>query len=177
MDAQHQNMELVNVAIQKIIEERKNNKTSDEDEKLLLSRLLSQLESLKEESKNEQPEASNKQDQDGDIEIDKEEIVKELKKVKKQNSITHWLLSIMIVLTVTWQISEVSMFLKLKDGFSHPFKHLGGMFGGMFKGRITNGQNHNNGEAPSLTMPELPRVEFPDFNSDGEKHETKKLES
>ena len=56
------------------------------------------------------------------------------------------------------------------------------MFAGIFKGQITNGQdpqkqNHNNGGAPSLTVPELPRMEFLDFNTDGDKHETKKLES
>ncbi|GKF37957.1 hypothetical protein Tco_0114715, partial [Tanacetum coccineum] len=107
------------------------NKTSydddDDDEKHdhgLLSKLMSQLDKL--ESEPEESESTI----DGDLtklknvnvakskEKDDEEkakIVKELKELKRQNFITQCLLSAMIVLTVTWQISEVSIILKLKD--------------------------------------------------------------
>ena len=51
-----------------------------------------------------------------------DEIIKELKKVKRQNFVTHCLLSVMIVLNVAWQLSEVSLILKVKDGLSHPFR-------------------------------------------------------
>ncbi|ESW35768.1 hypothetical protein PHAVU_001G262900 [Phaseolus vulgaris] len=62
-----------------------------------------------------------------------DEIMKELKKVKRQNFVTHCLLSAMIVLTVTWQLSEVSLILQLKDGLSHPFRSFGNMLKGMVK--------------------------------------------
>ncbi|GJU87618.1 hypothetical protein Tco_1295164, partial [Tanacetum coccineum] len=61
--------------------------------------------------------AKSKEDDDEE----KAKIVKELKELKRQNFITQCLLSAMIVLTVTWQISEVSIILKLKDGVTHPF--------------------------------------------------------
>ena len=61
---------------------------------------------------------------DGGSDIDKEEIVKEVKKVKRQNSVTYWLLSIMIFLTVAGQdlrcLSEG--YSKLKMDCNHPFK-------------------------------------------------------
>ena len=44
MDSKNQNLELINVAIQKLMEERKLRKNSiDDDDQLLLSRLLSQV--------------------------------------------------------------------------------------------------------------------------------------
>ncbi|PON50694.1 Transmembrane protein [Parasponia andersonii] len=206
MDSKNQNLELVNVAIQKLMEERKIRETSGEsfigdndDDQLLLSRLLSQLESLKGESGLDQPKASNEfgvshradrdedkkkcettdqQDNDSGSDIDKEEIVKELKKVKKQNSVTHWLLSVLIVLTVAWQVSEVSLLLKVthkvKDGINHPFKYLGGMFTGIFKGPGSDDEeNQSQAEAPSLPslkIPELPHVEVPDLITNHEEH-------
>ncbi|PON54975.1 Transmembrane protein [Trema orientale] len=201
MDSKKQDLELINVAIQKLMEERKISETSgesfigdNEDDQLLLSRLLSQLESLKGESGLDQPKASNefgesyRADREEDIkksettdsgsDIDKEEIVKELKKVKKQNSVTHWLLSVLIVLTVAWQVSEVSLLLKVthkvKDGINHPFKYLGGMFTGMFKGPGSDDEeNQSQVEAPSLPslkIPELPHVEVPDLITNHEEH-------
>ncbi|XP_062110788.1 uncharacterized protein LOC133822463 [Humulus lupulus] len=200
MDSEDPNLELVNVAIQKLKEERRIKEIArDDDDELLLSRLLSQLESLKGESNLEQQEAlkelgegdndideeiksetSNESDSNGSSDImDKEEIVKELKKVKKQNRVTHWLLSTMIVLTIAWQISELSILLKIKEGFNHPFKSLGGMLTWVLKGPggtigNNNGkdeENHNNQtefEAPSLPplkIPELPHVELPDLTT------------
>lgn len=152
------------------------------------------MESLKGESTLQQPngesrradgveelksEAADEEDNSGS-DIDKEEIVKELKEVKRQNSVTHWLLSIMIVLTVAWQVSELSLLLKVthkvKHGFSHPFRFLGGMFTGMLKGRGTEGEdeeNQNHIEAPSLPSIknlELPHVEVPDLGNNHEQH-------
>ncbi|KAG8497309.1 hypothetical protein CXB51_008507 [Gossypium anomalum] len=54
-----------------------------------------------------------------------EELVKELKAIKKQNTITHCLLSAMIVVTLFWQVFEASLLLQLKNGFTHPFKSVG----------------------------------------------------
>lgn len=70
--------------------------------------------------------------------MDNEEIAQELKKVKKQNFVTHCLLVAMIVLTITWQISEVSLLLWLKNGVTHPVRSLGSMVKGML---IPNGRN------------------------------------
>ncbi|KAF4390557.1 hypothetical protein CsatB_022670 [Cannabis sativa] len=203
MDSEDPNLELVNVAIQKLKEEQRQIKEiseDDDDDQLLLSRLLSQLESLKGENNLEQDvvglkklgekgdnndideeiksEASNESDSNNgssDI-LDKEEIVKELKKVKNQNRLTHWLLSTMIVLTIAWQISEVSLILKIKQGFNHPFKSVGGILTWMLKGSgDTNNskdeENHNNPfefeapSLPSLKIPELPHVELQDLTS------------
>ncbi|KAL2510342.1 uncharacterized protein Fot_33989 [Forsythia ovata] len=118
----------------------------------LITKLLSQLESLEGEGipqqsrdsadvelarcskigeKSETPNAL----ESCTSEITNEEIIKELKEVKKQNFVTQCLLSALIVLTITWQLSEVSLILKIKDGFSNPLKSVSGIITGMFKGR------------------------------------------
>lgn len=101
-----------------------------------------------------------------------EELAKDIKKVKKQNTITHVLLSAVIILTLTWQLSEYSMIFMLKDRISHPVRSIGGMLNGMFKGKLrpiknqlagtsnSNDQNnHGNGTqiGPQLQVPELLR--------------------
>ncbi|GAV73519.1 hypothetical protein CFOL_v3_17003 [Cephalotus follicularis] len=185
-------LELVNLAIQE-------NKTDDgsgqilvedDDDQLILSRLLSQqIESLEGDDVRKKSEASTEPTApaveeptvsqkaglvDGcDAKICTEEIIKELKKVKRQNAITHWLLSAMIVLTVAWQLSEVSLILKVKDGLNHPFKSFGSMLAGMLQGPGTKQQDaeiqssstkENHIEAPSflVQMPELPHLQLPD---------------
>lgn len=52
-----------------------------------------------------------------------EEVLRELKNVKRQNRITHWLLSAMILITAFWQLSEVSVLLFMKQKLRHPFGH------------------------------------------------------
>lgn len=113
-------------------------------------------------------------------ELGKEEIIQELKKVQRQNFITHCLLSAMLVLTVAWQLSEVSLILKVKEGLSNPLKSLGGMIIGMLKGpRITGQEIEKHASAehkpilaasslPGLKIPELPNVEFPVLDADTE---------
>lgn len=100
--------------------------------------------------------------------------MKELKELKRQNLITHCLLSVMIVLTVVWQISEVSIILKLKDGVSHPFRSVGRIFKTMIRPRkpIENG-NHDNLESSitnnliesmpvhDLKIPDFPHLDLP----------------
>lgn len=71
-----------------------------------------------------------------------EEIVKELRTLRRQNFVTHCLLSVMIALTVAWQVSEVSLILKVKDGLTHPFKSFGSMLlTGMAKNPRADGQD------------------------------------
>lgn len=159
-------------------------------------REIQQLESLEEDGKlakqsdNEMgpsPEIGNDKDEGRNEECNhcseagKEEIVKELRKVRKQNLVTHCLLSVMIVLTVTWQLSEVSLLLKLKDGFSHPFKSLGGVVKGMLKlpdngnggvEKLATPSKQNPivqaSALPGLKIPEFPHVEFPSFDFDSD---------
>lgn len=106
-------------------------------------------------------------------EIDKQEIVKELKKLKRQNTITHWLLSAMLVLTIAWQASEVTLLLKVKHGLSNPFKYCESLISGIFSGRSEQSrqdEKHQNDAYPCLKMPELPSVELPDIGFTAEKH-------
>lgn len=119
-------------------------------------------------------------------EYGREDIIKELRRVKRQNFITHCLLSVMIVLTVAWQVSEVSLILKVKgkvkDGMSHPFRIFGSMITGMLKGSNGNGKEGERQSSstkqnivvpsayPGLKIPELPQMElsFLDFDVDQE---------
>ncbi|MBA0707202.1 hypothetical protein Golax_019273 [Gossypium laxum] len=71
-----------------------------------------------------------------------EELVKELKAIKKQNTITHCLLSAMIVVTLFWQVFEASLLLQLKNGFTHPFKSVGSWLDTLLKGPAKSTQQH-----------------------------------
>lgn len=108
----------------------------------------------------------------GGIEIRAEEIVKELKKVKRQNFVTHCLLSVMIALTVAWQLSEVSLILQVKEGLSNPFRSVGSLLSGMLKGPASNGQDIEKQSSPAkklppLKIPEIPHVDLPDVGLNG----------
>jgi hypothetical protein len=102
--------------------------------------------------------------------VDDEEIIKEVKKVKKQNFVTHCLLSAMIVLTVAWQLSEVSLVWKVKEGINHPFRSFGNMVKDTmkdvkekvsdFKGKDDADDKENN-ESTSLT----PSIMIPDITN------------
>ncbi|KAI4336568.1 hypothetical protein L6164_015080 [Bauhinia variegata] len=121
---QNQKPELINLAIQKLLEDKKSKKTTsdkvldsnddDAEYQLVLSRLLLnnlQLEVLKGDDSLKQSEASSPQEAvtyaihkiKSDIQVDNyfigsgtDEIVRELKKVKRQNFVTHCLLSAMM---------------------------------------------------------------------------------
>ncbi|KAF8040912.1 hypothetical protein BT93_B2975 [Corymbia citriodora subsp. variegata] len=224
-------LELVHIAIQRLLEDNKKMKEEEQqkrmrqpqasgdlvfsehevdgdgdgndDDHLLLSKLLSQVESLKASRAIKKPESSAdtgaavddvdeaksyatieaveleaKEGHGGDeTEATSEEIVRELKKVKRQNTVTHWLLSAMIALTVVWQLSEVSLVLKVRDGLSHPFRYFGGAMTGFFKGPATKGRDDADKDAnqrqnetigiPPLKMPELPHFEVPDLIPNG----------
>lgn len=74
----------------------------------------------------------------------------------------------MIVLTIVWQLSEVSIILNVKDKISHPFRSLGNFISGMFKRPKTivdntdkNSSRQDNDEVsllPPLKIPELPHM-------------------
>ncbi|CAL9216415.1 unnamed protein product [Arabidopsis halleri] len=193
-----EDVENLSRAIEKLLTEKRKREASgdafieDDDDQLLLSRLISQLESpkskekagviTKEEEEEESADSSpSKGKREGQRQLEEsiEELAKDIKKVKKQNTITHVLLSTLIILTLTWQLSEYSMIFMLKDRISHPVRSIGGMLNGMFKGKLrpiknqlagtsnSNDQNnHGNGTqiGPQLQVPELLR-EF-GFNDD-----------
>ncbi|KAL2484456.1 hypothetical protein Adt_29212 [Abeliophyllum distichum] len=160
-------------------------KKSDARRRQLLTKLLSQLESLEGESipqqsrdsadvelahcskigeKSETPNALESCSSD----ITNEEIIKELKEVKKQNFVTQCLLSALIVLTVVWQLSEVSLILKIKDGFTNPLKSVSGIITGMFNGRpnanVQEVTKHVSTKQREILEPtSLPNLKIPGF--------------
>lgn len=159
-----------------------------------------QLESLKGDGALKEPEASlteieevssaevdnveTKMENAGEVDggSSVEEIVKELKEVKRQNFVTHCLLSALIVLTVAWQVSEVSLIWKLKNGFSRPFRSFGSAFSWILKGPDANGTQDAEKQfaaakqrlteaaasLPSVVIPEIPLMDFPDLVLEGE---------
>ncbi|CAK7336149.1 unnamed protein product [Dovyalis caffra] len=202
MEESAKNLELIDQAIKKLLAEKRNKGTSggggllqDDHDQLLLSKLLSELESLKgDDAKFGQSELSSgrekevvnspaigevvsKHEKHGHVDggssenAAAEEIVKELGKVKRQNFVTHCLLSAMIVLTVAWQVSEVSLILQVKERLSHPFKSFGSMLTGIFKRPKANDQDSEKQQSEvvpinaPLKMPELPHI---DLGSNGE---------
>ncbi|XP_019177142.1 PREDICTED: uncharacterized protein LOC109172444 [Ipomoea nil] len=106
-------------------------------------------------------------------EEDDDRVIKELKKIQRQNFVTHCLVSAMIVLTLTWQLSEVSLILKLKDGLNNPFRSLGGFIAGMFKrpdkpiliNNVTEDENPATGKqeqgVDAIKIPDLPHLDLP----------------
>ncbi|XP_038874574.1 uncharacterized protein LOC120067172 [Benincasa hispida] len=189
MEEEEQRLELISLAIRRLLEEdrNKNKKSSDRsslddgdenENRTLLRDLLSQIESLKEGTESEEFASvldtlktkveSSVKEEIVDDECSREDIVKELKKLKRQNLLTHCLLSVMILVTVVWQLSEVSIILNVKDKISHPFKSLGNLISGVLKRPKTivdntekNSSKQDHDEAsvlPPLKIPELPHV-------------------
>ncbi|XP_004502281.1 uncharacterized protein [Cicer arietinum] len=187
---QHRKLELIDLAIQKLIHNNSDNNNDNSNNHNLkdheaeyqhaLSHLLSvsQLEMSKRDETVNQSEASSPSEPVASA-IEKtesetvdggggcrgsendDEIIKELKKVKKQNFVTHCLLSVMIVLTVAWQLSEVSLVLKVKDGINHPFRSFGNMLKEIVKVSDINGQDADDKE--NNESPSLPSLKIPDM--------------
>ncbi|CAH1417323.1 unnamed protein product [Lactuca virosa] len=179
-------VEVIKQAIKEVMEEIRDGANSssndggeveDDNHHRLLSKLMSQLEKLEAEQEFVDDEKTktkiNKSRSEEEEEEDEEEkIVKELKKMKRQNLITHCLLSAMIVLTVVWQISEVSIILRLKDGVNHPFRFIGSIFKRIVTPPKPNGSEEKTDSSITnnliessrigdLKIPELPHVELP----------------
>uniref|UniRef100_A0A7N0RBV8 Uncharacterized protein n=1 Tax=Kalanchoe fedtschenkoi TaxID=63787 RepID=A0A7N0RBV8_KALFE len=105
---------------------------------------------------------------DDDPQNKTDRILKEIQNLKRQNLITHCLLGAMIVLTLGWQLSEVSLILALKDGLTHPFRTIGKTVSRMVKRRgLKDSENATEEESLpplpigpppilALRMPELP---------------------
>ncbi|MQL69343.1 hypothetical protein Taro_001629 [Colocasia esculenta] len=155
-------------------------KAQTDDEVIKVDRFIPpNLDSLKDSSSTSSfpavevdQKTEGRQDEIEDLGAD--EIVKEIRNVKRQNNITHGLLSVMIILTAIWQLSEVSILLSLKVKFSHPFKAAGSMISGFLKGggnlQETGRLTSTSKEAkpiPPIGIPELSRLELPSLNLSG----------
>ncbi|KAI3802837.1 hypothetical protein L1987_30981 [Smallanthus sonchifolius] len=131
-------VQVIKEAIKQVIEE-----IGSGDERLLLPKLMSQLELEGEPRLNMSRSSSSSE----------ERIVKELKIVRRQNVITHCLLSVMILLTAAWQISEVSIILKLKHGITHPFRSIATMLKTLING--ANQDDDDDVTETSITNPTI----------------------
>ncbi|ESQ34133.1 hypothetical protein EUTSA_v10008828mg [Eutrema salsugineum] len=183
-----EDVEVLSRAIEKLLDDKRKREAAgdafieDDDDQLLLSRLISQLESpnqktvgtTKEEEEEEEKESlhssasKGKREGKRHLEESVEEIAKDIKEVKRQNKVTHILLSALIILTLTWQLSEYSMIFMLKDRISHPIRSIGGMFSGIFKDKIppikkklpgasTSKEENNTNAGVHVQVPELLR--------------------
>lgn len=112
-------------------------------------------------------DAVNEVESVGGDDSGREEIIRELKKVQKQNFITHCLLSVMITLTVAWQLSEFALVFKVKNGLlSNPFRSIGSMLTSMIKGPIENAQiveNKSGTKQLQIEYPSIPPLKIPEF--------------
>ncbi|CAN6881805.1 uncharacterized protein BNAC05G21220D [Brassica napus] len=146
-----EDVEVLSRAIEKLLDEKRKREAAgdsfieDDDDQLLLTKLISQLESPNPiqktvvTAKDEEGEPSPVSSPSKGKQEDKrrlEEIAKDIKEVKRQNKVTHILLSALIILTLTWQLSEYSMIYMMKERLTHPIRSIGGMFSGVFKGKL-----------------------------------------
>ncbi|XP_073013464.1 uncharacterized protein [Typha latifolia] len=169
-------IEIVHEALHQLMEERKHkgiDKEEEEEESLLLSRLISQLDLIEKGSgfihscddlleKAESSESNIVDCRTAEMGLD--EIAKELRRVKRQNLITHCLLSVLIVATALWQVSEVSILLMVKEKFSNPLRTVGDII----KRSLTGKKAEIEGAPlPPISVPELPHMDLPTLTLSG----------
>lgn len=129
-----------------------------------------QLESLQKDANTQLPSdspnrgepASSSSSKNKDCDVNMvwmDEVVRELRRVKRQNFVTHCLLSAMIIITAYWQFNEVSLLLTVKEKFSHPLKAVGDMIKGSFKDQFSKPQIE--AHLPPIGAPEIPHVDLP----------------
>jgi hypothetical protein len=94
---------------------------------------------------------------------DLKQITKDTETIKRQNRITHNLLSALIAITVIWQFGEVSVILAVKEKVTHPVRSIGDMIKGAFtrKGKKSLLEGPPALEGPLLGGPELTNGSFP----------------
>ncbi|KAL9257001.1 hypothetical protein AKJ16_DCAP01997 [Drosera capensis] len=179
VDGGNRNADPIRIAIRKLIassEIKPTEFSNDDGDEFLVEAMkedgiVSHLESL-----TQKPDEPMIEVQRGDVNAgsatgagDVEEILKELKKVRRQNTITHYLLSTLIVLTAAWQLSEVSLLLKVKEGVSHPFRSVGSMVTKMIKGKGQDPEKQDQTDGPAIKVPELPRLDLLSLGLSGDK--------
>lgn len=90
----------------------------------------------------------------------KKEIIKELKNIQRQNTITHYLLTVSILVTLAWQLSEFSLILRIRQGVNNPLKSIGGAIKGLFTSSI---QNNDQKQVQVIPPTYLPGLKIPDW--------------
>uniref|UniRef100_A0A7N0UX65 Uncharacterized protein n=1 Tax=Kalanchoe fedtschenkoi TaxID=63787 RepID=A0A7N0UX65_KALFE len=163
----------------------------EDDGQIILSKLLLQLETLQANNTSEDilgvvlletqgspaPDGPDKVDSRSEVNDEStsistgteltnkvaDEIIKELEKLRKQNVMTYCLLSAMMVLTLVWQLSEMSLVLKVKNGLSNPFKVLGGVLFRMIV-KPANGQGSAKKPNESHSLPRLHNLNLSNYN-------------
>lgn len=171
-DEKRKKVEVIHEALNQFIEQRRNGidemkQEQVDEETQLLSRLLSKLDSVESDSGRDAhlpPEPSRNEEREcekREVEVDK--IAKELRVLRWQNTITHCLLLATIGITTFWQLSEVSLLIKVRETFSHPLKAVGNMIQGTLKGQ----DKKHLDEVPLLPhidVPKFPHLEVPSLN-------------
>ncbi|KAK1376115.1 hypothetical protein POM88_032308 [Heracleum sosnowskyi] len=127
-------VELIQQTIHKLITDDSSDSDSDGNEvnksgeqnrrgrrRLVLTGLLSQLESIRAAEKHQKSEISCDAEEIACADGDVEHIDEPLNKTEVGSC----------VLTITWQISEVSLLLWLKNGVTHPVRSFGSLVKGM----------------------------------------------
>ncbi|XP_019438301.1 PREDICTED: uncharacterized protein LOC109344127 isoform X2 [Lupinus angustifolius] len=149
-------VEIMDMAIEKLI-------LDNDDEAQYQLSLSQRNEQVLKQSKASTPSDTNRKCSRSEI----DEVMKELKKIKRQNFVTQCLLSVMIVITIGWQLSEATILLKVKDGMNHPFRSFKTMLKGMIKVPEINGHEGDNkehqSESPSL-IPKMPQLDVPNLS-------------
>ncbi|KAL0925830.1 hypothetical protein M5K25_004200 [Dendrobium thyrsiflorum] len=166
-------VDLLHAAVHQLLEHRRINSNRDREESLLLSRLLCQLESLDEDAHTTcltkcpyGPKCYGANQEDSI-----EKIAKELKSVKMQNRISHCLLTVMIIITAVWQMSEVSLLLSVREKLCNPLK----IVGNLLRNSIKWGEKKSEIEEatwPLIEMPQVPDIDlaFLPFNNNNNKN-------
>lgn len=157
----------------------------DEKDRDLLFRLLDQLNSLKaERGHNECENSLPTDDRISDTEhqgndkiggqVRNEEVMEEIRKLKKQNKLTNLILGVILASNVIWRLLEMSAALVIRKHISNPFRLIGNLIGGNGRGPVTQNLGSNNHmayllprvEAPAIPrfeVPQLPHIEVPSF--------------
>ncbi|XP_057811186.1 uncharacterized protein LOC131025430 [Salvia miltiorrhiza] len=125
------------------------------------SKPLSEVESSSEE------EDRHARDDD-DEETSNKEIIKELKNIQRQNTITHYLLTVSILVTVAWQLSEFSLILRIKQGFNNPLKSIGGAIKALLNTSTQDNEQKQTQVMPPTYLPGLKIPDFPGFDTSNE---------
>jgi len=174
--AAQRDLDLIELALRRLLSNDKSHDPHEEDaesklvrdekDRDLLLRLMDQLNSLKAErgqkdSENRLPTDDRNSDTElhgsdeigGQVKI--EEVMEEIRKLKKQNKFTHFILGIILASNMVWRISELVVAVLIRRQISNPFKFIGGLISNLGGSVTQKHSNHN------FTAPLLPRVETP----------------
>ncbi|VFQ60943.1 unnamed protein product [Cuscuta campestris] len=106
------------------------------DDKIMVQRQRAKVAARTHKNISNESSCETGEDEEGEEEEKEDRVMKELRKLQRQNMVTQCLVSALMVLTLTWQVSEVSLILKLKDGLNHPLRSFGGFVSWMLRRRL-----------------------------------------